>query len=72
MLTLAFPSVTALKSVDFPADGFPTQPMISSQPGIKKNVITIQQSSECRMCIQLHCAVLNQRLLPFTKMLVVW
>lgn len=33
--TLAEPSVTALKNVDFPAEGFPTQPTISSQPGIK-------------------------------------
>ena len=34
-LTLAEPSVTALKNVDFPAEGFPTQPTMSSQPGIK-------------------------------------
>ena len=33
--TFAFPSVTALNSVDFPADGFPTQPIINSQPGMK-------------------------------------
>lgn len=32
--TLAAPSVTALKNVDLPADGFPTHPTISSQPGI--------------------------------------
>lgn len=46
--TFAFPSVTALNSVDFPADGFPTQPIINSQPGMKVIVAFFPQ---IRLCV---------------------
>lgn len=36
--TFAEPSVTALKNVDFPAEGFPTHPTINSQPGIRQTM----------------------------------